>query len=179
MSARAPVFMSDKRYGEISDRIRKDYPNSCILFIDEVVNPYTRQAYEQRKETIAAARGGSASVEEAPLFHGTHANLIDRIAEEGFDPTKNVAAAYGPGTYFAKSAAYSFHYMKSADKNGISYMFMCDVLIGKKIIYNSQVRDRSDYDNSVDNVQAPTIIVTPYCDGAYPRFIIAFHKSAK
>lgn len=44
-----------------------------------------------------------------PLFHGTSDALINTIANNGFDPTKNINAAVGYG----------------------SYMFLADVLIGK------------------------------------------------
>jgi len=181
---RKPVFMSDKRYDSISDKIYASYPNACILFIDEVINEHLECAYKTRKDLIIKKRG-SDNVKEIEYFHGTHANLIDKIANEGFDPTKNRVSAFGHGTYFAKTAAYSFNYMKSKDKNEISYMFLADVLLGKiKTVDNSQ-----DYDNTASSsaylytfgstTPDPDIVVTPYADGAYPRYIIAFHKNAK
>jgi Poly(ADP-ribose) polymerase catalytic domain len=169
---RIPIFMDDKAYQTISDRVRESYPNSCILFIDKVENPNLQIAYENRKRLIELERG---KVEEMQLFHGTHANLIDKIAYEGFDPEKSVVAAYGPGTYFATNAGYSFSYMKSMDKSGISYMFYADVLIGKKGFKSDTTR----CDNYVDSLKTPTIIVSPYGDGAFPRYVIAFHKNAK
>jgi flavin-dependent thymidylate synthase len=36
---RKDVFMSDKRYDKIEEGIRKSYPNSCILWIEEIINP--------------------------------------------------------------------------------------------------------------------------------------------
>jgi len=179
---RKPVFMSDKRYDSISDKIYASYPNACILFIDEVINDHLESAYNIRKDLIIEKRG-ITNVKEIQYFHGTHANLIDKIANEGFDPTKNRVSAYGHGTYFAKTASYSFNYMKSKDKNEISYMFLADVLLGKiKTVDNSQ-----DYDNTTSacsytfgcTTPDPDIVVTPYPDGAYPRYIIAFHKNAK
>ena len=38
--------------------------------------------------------------------------------------------------------------------------------------------DTTIVDNFVDNIENPTIIVTSYIDGAFPRYIVAFHKEA-
>lgn len=157
------------------------FSDACILFIDEVCNETLEIAYNERKNKITEQKGGIPP-EEILLFHGTHANIIDKIVCEGFDPRKNVAAAYGPGTYFAKAASYSFNYMKSPDSKGISYMFLSNVLIGKKIQYifsKKGISDASAIHNYVDNVENPSIVVTPYPDGAYPKYIIAFHKNAR
>lgn len=170
--ARTPIYMSDARYDQISAKIRISYPNACILFIDQVDNYDLSENYNNRKKDIEEKRG---FVEEMQLFHGTRANLIDKIAAEGFDPSKSVVAAFGPGTYFATTAAYSFNYMKTTDKTGVSYMFLADVLVGKKIRNGADL----DFDNYVDNPLNPSIIVTPYNDGAYPKYVIAFHKNAK
>ena len=167
--------MSDKMYDTICERIQASYPNACILFIDEVDNPTLYNSYKERMESIRSER---TEVKEMQLFHGTNEHLINVIANEGFDPTKNTRAAYGYGTYFAKNASYSSNYMQTSTKNsGITYMFLADVLVGKldkyKLAYNT------GYDNNVDNLTNPTIITTPYANGAYPRYIIAFHKNAK
>jgi poly [ADP-ribose] polymerase 10/14/15 len=127
---------------------------------------------------MESIRSERTEVKEMQLFHGTNEHLINVIANEGFDPTKNTRAAYGYGTYFAKNASYSSNYMQTSTKNsGITYMFLADVLVGKldkyKLAYNT------GYDNNVDNLTNPTIITTPYANGAYPRYIIAFHKNAK
>ena len=170
--SRTPIYMTDKRFDEISAKVRLSYPNACILFIDEVNNFELNEAYNNRKQQIVEKRN---EVTEMQLFHGTHADLIDKIAQEGFDPKKSVVAAFGPGTYFATTAKYSFHYMKSTDRSGISYMFLADVLIGKKVFYHHGI---ADFDNYVDNLNTPSIIVSPYHDGAFPRYVIAFHKNA-
>lgn len=169
--ARTPIYMTDPRFDEISAKVRNSYPNACILFIDEINNINLYEAYNNRKNEIETKRG---QVTEMQLFHGTHAHLIDKIAAEGFDPSKSAVAAFGSGTYFATTAAYSFNYMKTTDKTGISYMFLADVLIGKKI----RNGESQDFDNYVDNPNAPSIIVSPYGDGCFPRYVIAFHKNA-
>lgn len=172
-----PVLMDDKRFDEISELIRNSYKNSCILFIDEVDNPDLITLYENYKSELIKKRG---EVDEKLLFHGTHAGLIDIISRDGFDPEKNIASVHGRGTYFAKSANYSKDYMKSSDKNEISYMFLSKVALGKYITYNDYISLRiNDFDNYVDNIEHPNIFVCPNKDSAYPQYIIAFYKNAQ
>lgn len=107
------------------------------------------------------------NIEEKEMFHGTHADVIDNIAE--FDPSKNTVSAFGKGTYFAKKASYS--YMKSHYDYGISYIILANVLIGNiGRMRNNETINTERYDNS--------ICVTPYADGAYPKYVISFHKTA-
>jgi hypothetical protein len=162
------VPMSDKRYDQIYERIQESYPNACVLYIDEVINEPLLCAYKTQKEQLKA--------EEKQLFHGTSDNLINIISEMGFDPTKNKAAVYGYGVYFAKNARYSFTYMKSEGE--VSYMFLADVLVGR-LTTGKRRSETYNWDNNVDNITNPSIYTTPYPDGAYPRYIIAFHKNAK
>lgn len=175
MATITAISMSDKRFDEIYDMILKSYPNACVLYIKEVMNPPLLEAYTSRMEQIKSIRG---NVEEKQLFHGTYDSLITTIANDGFDPTKNKTSAFGYGTYFAKNAGYSMNYMRSITSQ-ITYMFLADVLIGK--IGTRQFitpGEQFDWDNNVDNLITPTIYTTPYADGAYPRYIIAFHKNA-
>jgi len=168
-----PVLMSDKRYDEISGLVKQSYRNSCILFIDEIENPDLESHYEDYKFEITKKRG---TVDEKLVFHGTHARLINIISEEGFDPSKNIASSYGKGTYFAKNASYSLNYMKSTDKDKVSYMFLAKLAVGKCVLNTSRC---DDFDNYVDNLVSPTIFVTPHRYGAIPHYIIGFYKDAK
>jgi hypothetical protein len=60
----------------------------------------------------------------------------------------------------------------------VSYMFLADVLVGR--LTTGKLRSETyNWDNNVDNITNPSIYTTPYADGAYPRYIIAFHKNAK
>ena len=167
-----PVLMSNKMYDEITRLVRASYRNACVLFIDEINNPELKDLYEEQKASIVAKRG---IVDEKLVFHGTHAKLINVISREGFDPEKNVTSAYGKGSYFATTAQYSQSYMKSSDKNEISYMFLAQLAVGKCVLSNHADDDFDNYVNSLDN---PSIFVTPYRYGAYPKYVIAFHKNA-
>ena len=177
---RVPIFISDPLFDEITNRIKESYPNSCVLFIDRIENPELEALYETQKSTVMESCGIiGETASEALLFHGTHANIIDKIATEGFDPAKNVTSAYGRGTYFAKNAKYSISYMKSKDNHGISYMFLAKVIIGKTTKGSSSIQNIvKENDTYVNDIENPTIYVTPYRYGAYPKYIIAFHKEA-
>ena len=166
--------MSDKRFDYIYSLILKSYPNACILYIDEVVNETLLNSYNELRTSLEKV----TTIQEKQLFHGTMDSLIDVIAGEGFDPTKNKTSIYGYGTYFAVNAGYSYNYMKGTTE--ITYMFLADVLVGR-LTTGKRISVDGNYtwDNNVDNIHFPTIYTTPYHYGAYPRYIIAFHKNAK
>ena len=174
---RKDVFMSDKRYDRIEEGIRKSYPNSCILWIEEISNTELEELYQKQKVEIEAKRGKPCK--ELELYHGTKEEAANNIIREGFDPERNYRAAYGKGTYFAKNASYSRDYAPPASDQ-ISFMLICSVLVGEIGQYGSlKPIDTKVYDNSVDNSKSPSIYVTPYQYGAIPRFIVAFHRNAK
>lgn len=170
-STMTPVMMSEKIYEEIEQSIQKSYPNSCILYIDRITNTLLEDKYQTRKNDIEKTRG---VVKEARLFHGTKHTNIQCIIDEGFKSNANVRSAYGIGTYFSTTASYSKEYMDS-DLNSVSYMFVCDVLIGNiTTVYGPRPINTDQYDNSVNG----NIYVTPYDDGCIPRYLVAFHKNA-
>ena len=168
------VEMKEHIYDTISKRIRESFPNSCIVWIEENENTHLYSAYEARKKEIAKV----SSINEMQWFHGTREENITKISIEGFDPTFNKASAYGKGTYFAKNASYSNSYMVP-NAQGISFMFLCDVLMGKPCMGSpGHIIDVNLYHSAVDNFHGPSILVTPLADASYPRYIIAFHKDA-
>lgn len=170
------VKMSDARFDQISDRIYKSYPNACIIFIKEIINPVLEENFLQRKEAILKSRG---YVDEKLLFHGTKEQNIMNIASNGFDVNKNRVSAYGKGTYFARDASYSISYTDVDRTTDLSYMFLCRVLLGSLGHAGSNNEINTNiYDNSVDCLSNPSIVVTPYNSGALPNYIIAFYKNA-
>lgn len=177
MLERKDVFMSDKRYDKIEEGIRKSYPNSCILWIEEISNSELEELYQKQKADIEAKRGKPCK--EMELYHGTREEAANAIICDGFDPERNNRAAFGKGTYFAKNASYSRDYAPPASDQ-ISFMLICSVLIGEIGQYGSMKPiDLTKHDNSVDNLKSPSIYVTPYSAGAIPRFLVAFHRNAK
>ncbi len=161
-----PIYMDDPRFDIISNMIYKSYPNACILYIDEVVNPELQKKFEARRELMSGCKIGR-------YFHGTREENINNIALNGFDPTLNTRAVYGYGVYFAENASYSKDYMFSSEPGKPTYMFLSDVLVGRKGTGGKRG------DPGIDNNTGPGIITTVYPDGAFPRFIIAFHKEAR
>lgn len=171
------VYMSDKRYDAIEDGIRASYPNSCILYIKEVINPVLEEKYEKQRQRIENKRGKKCK--ELQLYHGTREDCINSIVKDGFDPSVNTRSAYGKGSYFAVNASYSKNY-STPSIGQVSYMMLCSVLIGESYNYGgNKTIDTEHHDSSVDNLKNPTIYVTPYADGAIPRFVVAFHLNAK
>ena len=171
------VEMSDPIYDIISDKIYKSYPNSCICWIQENINHELRKKYEDRRESIKKLIN-TDDVLEREMFHGTNDSGFMGILQEGFNPKFNKTSAYGIGTYFARDAKYSMNYMKPC-KDGLSYMFIADVIQGRtKKGYLNEIIDTTMYDSHVDNMINPLILVTPYNDGAFPKYIIAFYKEA-
>jgi Poly(ADP-ribose) polymerase catalytic domain len=163
-----PIELSDKLFDEITAKIRKSYPNACVLYIDEIINYGLLEAYENRKSKMPTAR-------ELQLFHGTKSSNISSIIENGFKTEYNRTSAYGIGTYFSVYANYSKNFT-NIDKGGISYIFLCDVLVGECERTRGGTPIRKD--NSVDDLLNPTMYVTPYDDACYPRYLVAFHKNA-
>jgi hypothetical protein len=148
-----PVTMSDKRYDEISGRVRKSYPDACILFIDELSNPFLED--EQSK------LGGK---EKKFLFHGTSEKNIDSICRNGFRCELNVRSAYGKGTYFSEYASYSINYTSTQKSDDIVYMFLCDVLADS---------------SHTKHAKGTGIYVTEHDYAGIPKFLIAFYPKAK
>jgi poly [ADP-ribose] polymerase 7/11/12/13 len=172
------LSLGDKRYDYLCNLIKESYPDSCILWIDEVKNDELLAKYEQCKENIMLKRGID-NIEEKQVFHGTNGENINTIISNGFDATKNRVSAYGKGTYFAKRANYSKNYT-DISRDELSFMFICDILIGNCITGSLSMKiDTEKYDCAVDNVKSPNIYVIPYNYGAYPKYIICFHKNAK
>jgi hypothetical protein len=170
------IPLSDPIYELLTKEILKTYPKACVLWIEKNVNPPLLAAYEQCKEEIRAKRD---RVDERMLFHGTSEAAMQNIIVYGFDTRRNKTSAYGKGTYFARDAVYSRDYAPSS-KDEISYMMYCRVAVCVCACYSSgQPIQTSIHDNSVNRMTDPSIFVTPYDHGAFPEYVIAFHRNAK
>ena len=152
------LSMSNPAYDKILTRVRETFPNSCVCWIEQVKNDELLKRYQSQKSAIP---------NELQLFHGTSQKNIDAIIKNGFNPAYNVRSLYGNGTYFAQDAIYSFDYMP-VDSADLSYMLLCDVLVGTPGI-----------DCTTNNDKKPTIFAIPGRYSAFPKYIIAFHKYAK
>ncbi len=148
-----PVLLSDKRYDDISARVQKSYPDACILFIDELVNPFLEDEQAKLKGT-----------KKSLLFHGTSEKNIDSICRNGFRCELNVRSAYGKGTYFSEYASVSISYAHTHKKDDIVYMFLCDVLTDSP---------------HTKHATGTGIYVTDHDYAGIPKFLIAFYPKAK
>lgn len=170
------VLLSNKDYTDIETSILQSYPKGCILYIDRVINDNLDEKFQSCLKSLQEKRG-EQKIFIKRLFHGTRTDNINSIADNGFKVTANIRSAYGIGTYFSTNASYSRDYT-DMDKDDISYMFVCDVLIGNQDIILGSKKIPENLDNSVNDRKTPTIYVTPYDNGCIPRFLVAFYKNA-
>ncbi len=117
---------------------------------------------------------------ELLLFHGTRAEYIDAICQQGFDwrlSGTSTGTLYGKGSYFARDARYSKDYGDG------SRMFVVKVLVGDWTKGNPSMvrpppRDPTDpkilYDSTVDNVINPAIYVVYDKQQCYPEYLIEY-----
>lgn len=170
------IDMSDPLYDEILAGIRKSYARSCVLWIEDVQNEELEEGYSMKKAEIKAQRGDA--VKEMMLYHGTNEVAARMIVEKGFSPSANTRSVFGKGSYFARDASYSKDYAPPSDRNEVSYLLWCSVLVGATKQYGlNQEIDTTHHDNSVNRTSDASIYVTPYRYGAVPRYLIAFYKS--
>jgi hypothetical protein len=181
-----PLSMSDKKYKFVERFIYDSYSRACILYIDEIYNDKLLAGFEQRKKDLANELKLD-SCKTKTLFHGTRKDNIEPIYMNGFDPEKNKRAGFGPGTYFADNIAISLQYT-DIDKDQISYAFVAEAISERIIQWNYKVQlihndkevvDKNTYDISVDNLKHTNEYVVPHKYGVIPKYIVAFHKSAK
>jgi len=175
---RAFVSLSDPIWDRVSRVLEADYPAMCICWIERIDNPAVRAAYEARRQAIQQARG---HVSERVLFHGTKAHAVDAIVRDGFRVACNTVSAWGRGTYFATSAAMSAGYTDVREATEMSYMFVCNVLVGRcKTGVPNETVDVAVYDNTsnVATGEIGSIVTTPYDDGAYPEYLVGFYKNS-
>lgn len=149
-----PVYMSDKNYDTLVNSLRESFPNACVLYIDRVKNDTLLSRFIKYRDSLEKPN-------EQRLYHGTSAEAVRSICDEGFKEKYSKVKAYGHGTYFSSAGSYSKNYAKETG-NGESYMIVNRVALGSK----------SGGDKN-------TIFVTPDDDAAYPEYVICFHKNAK
>lgn len=171
------VEMSDPMYDTIEKRVQKSYPNSCICYIIEIFNDVLLKNFKDKELELNNRLAKPAVIKQ--LFHGTNEHAIKPICETGYLTKFNTTSAYGKGTYFARDARYSYNYMRPSKPGELSYMFFADVLVGNMKRGSSNEIPTTLLDNFVDNMNNPSIYVTTHDSGAYPRYVIGFHKNAQ
>ena len=180
-------------------KIANYYPSIKVVKVERIENVSMWQSYAvkrqsilQREEKASSGRGGDAGAarfERIWLFHGTSADTVPKIIQQGFNRAfcgKN-ACAYGKGVYFARDASYSASTTYSRpDANGVQRMFLCRVVVGeycqgKNNMLTPDVREGHQlYDSTVDTVTnaayGPSIFVTYHDAQAYPEYLVHFKQ---
>lgn len=176
------LSLSDPEYSKIESAVLETYQNACITWIEQVENKELLERYNAYKNTFSEPN-------EKRLFHGTSKENINNILENGFDPSRNRACAYGLGTYFSTRAVYSKDYslMKNGYarntrkkqsqrnlENDIIYMFVCDVITGKTTQGRSGAILPKEFDSFTDNVNKPDMYIVNRVEACYPHYVVAF-----
>ena len=163
------VALSEPIFDEIYNKIAQHYPNSCIIWIDQVINHTIEGRYNTLKDELNDST-------ELQLFHGTSRQGVQNIIFSGFDVSFNKVSAYGKGTYFAVDPKLSLLYAPITKQNhDAQFVILCDVLIGKTELGSSNRIPTPDVINFVNRKQDPTIYVACKNDGAIPRYVISFY----
>jgi hypothetical protein len=175
-----------------------------VISIERVQNLAMLQSYIVKRQTIcyreaghetdaAAQRKAVERFERSWLWHGTKAEVMEKILQQGFNRSfcGKHATAYGKGVYFARDASYSAHPLYAEpDNKGHQYMMACRVAVGEYCkgrdgAPTPDTRDHKShslYDSTVgllhgDTMPSPSIFVTYHDAQAYPEYLITFKTS--
>lgn len=190
----APRYLttSDPMYDTIDNEIRKSYPDVCVCWIEDVVNPFLLERYELYKATLKEPN-------EKLLFHGTSKEAARAITLEGFRPELNTVSAHGKGVYFSESATYSSGYSimksghirsrrrnpksirpledmnaKAVDYSKILYLLVCKVAVGR-------VR-KSGHEHVIpegyNSFGGPGMFIVDRKEACIPAYLAAFYPDA-
>ncbi|XP_007886976.1 protein mono-ADP-ribosyltransferase TIPARP [Callorhinchus milii] len=185
-----PVSIEDKSYKTVYNLFHKTIPETKfrILNIHRVQNPYLWEKYKRKKEYMSRKMSEMDKIlNERHLFHGTSQDAVNAICKHNFDPRVcgKHATMFGQGSYFARKASYSHNFSKKS-KEGIHYMFLAKLLIGKYTLGKPSMRrppsqspadPSSDlFDSCVDNWLDPQIFVIFNDDQSFPYFVIQYDE---
>lgn len=124
---------TDVEYETIASKFGKSVEAKWIQELCRLDNPPLRAIFEACKARMEKeGRSGGVGANEALLFHATARAACGAIMREGFDMRRNGSAhgqAYGPGAYFAATAAISHGYSRIDGRNQ-RCMLLCRVLLG-------------------------------------------------
>lgn len=175
---------NSSEYVDVADRFNSTCGNFAqIVKVERVQNEALWRSYAvYRKFTVAEGNGGDAN--ERRLFHGTNADIIDRIATGAnicFDRSYTKIHVYGKGVYFAREASYSANARYSPkDKVGYQRMYLARVAVGTSTVGSESFtappeKSRGQvFDSTVDRLDNPNVFVVYRDHAAYPEYIITF-----
>lgn len=174
------VGLGERIFDEIDEKIRKSYPESCILYIDEITNPILLERYKTRKGIIISQ---GIDLKEMEMFHGTKTKSIQPIMKDGYKASYSTVCAYGKGTYFSPLAQLALKYTAKEKEDPtflmgceVSYLFLNKVLIGRmKIGRNAEVIDQEKYNASCNSLKNTTIYSIQNDHAILPTYLIGFY----
>ncbi|XP_073253275.1 protein mono-ADP-ribosyltransferase PARP12-like [Porites lutea] len=155
-----------------------------IIKIERVQNPDLWTFYTQKRNRMAKKAGKDP--EERQLFHGTKADTVEAICQQGFDwrVCGKHGTVYGKGSYFACKAGYSHGYTANQFiSSSHKHMFLARVLVGSYTSGNSSLtrpppKDPTNphvlFDSCCDYKTSPSLFVVFENGQSYPEFLITY-----
>nr|XP_039256341.1 protein mono-ADP-ribosyltransferase PARP14-like isoform X2 [Styela clava] len=170
-------------FREIEENLGKTLSNFNINSIHRIQNKRLYNRYQQEKRRVAKLYPGKNI--EMKLFHGTKADIANKITTDGFDRGYCGSAndvAFGNGVYFAKNASYSNNTKYATpEKNNERTIIVANVITGE---YQKGTRGMKSaerisssaemYNCVVNDTTNPTIFVIFVDAGAYPSYLIKY-----
>ncbi|CAF1654772.1 unnamed protein product [Adineta ricciae] len=155
-------------YQAIATNFHKTLPTSKINQIERIQNRRWFRQYEAHKDHFIERYSKST---EQWLFHGCRrSEAADAIIKDCFNRSHAVNCAAGQGIYFAVQS-YTSHRYTSPDANGLRYMFMARVLVGKTTAGNPSTRVCPP---GFDTTGARGVYVTYHDAQAYGQYLITY-----
>ena len=167
--------------------------NVRIKSVERIENVILWQSYAAKKSAmiLRAKNEGLTKAqydkyEKKKMFHGTSADTIPKIAQQGFNRSfcgRN-ATAFGKGVYFALTSNYSNSY---AEGWGSKQMFVCRVLVGETSQGHSdqlvpKIRVKAEnimYDSTTDRMSSPepADIGDPAATSGVRQMYVVYHDA--
>ncbi|XP_043821050.1 protein mono-ADP-ribosyltransferase PARP12 [Dromiciops gliroides] len=170
---------SSGEYLKVQEQFCRTMPKYKICKIERIQNPTLWEVYQWQKAQMKKSNAGQ-EVDERFLFHGTSPEYIHAICHQNFDwrICGLHGTSYGRGSYFARDAAYSHHYIQSSVKP--QPMFLARVLVGEFTRGNStylrpppkEGQSSIFYNSCVNSVHDPSIFVVFEKHQIYPEYLI-------
>ncbi|XP_041377288.1 E3 ubiquitin-protein ligase MIB2-like, partial [Gigantopelta aegis] len=114
--------LTKEEHKKVTQAFNRTLINKSIVKIERIQNLDKWEQFAVKKKTMERKYGRGLANEQL-LFHGTKADVVDRIVAQGIDFRLVERALYGDGAYFASESKISDYYTHP-DGNGHSFMFM-------------------------------------------------------
>ncbi|MEQ2243063.1 hypothetical protein ILYODFUR_003176 [Ilyodon furcidens] len=172
-----------RAYQSIKNVFHENLPETKIdvVSIQQVQNLLHWDKYQRQKTHMQKRHPKGQGPLEKHLFHGTSKEASQSICLNSFDP--RVAGLHGHshgfGSYFATNALMSHGYTEAEESEGVGYMFLAKVLVGRvclgKYFYRRPPDTKANlYDTCVDNKRNPEMFIVFDSCQCYPYYLIKY-----